>query len=340
MPFDSTARSESGAFHAEPFRRSSRTYPYDLQVPSAQSLNTSPSSLALSVSPLDSWNTSGSSSSTPFIPMFGPPDPYSPYSAQASSPNNSWQMGSAAPPGPQSLYAGLGILPLPAATIDGHFVILPSQRPESGARSRPTSCYRSRTSPISPYSRASTILTDPCHSIEDRQELWRHQGNVSHNNSSSSLDTRCARSDEPCELAIAPAESPAHEENWYVTSRFQSIMSSYSPDMHESGRSSSEYGMSAPPGRGSGLAGGHICPLSSERTSPSRRRRRSRVAPSDAKYTCPECGRKFIQNSGYINHVKTHDPDRPKEAQCNYGSCTRAFVRQTDLHRHIQSVGL
>ena len=70
------------------------------------------------------------------------------------------------------------------------------------------------------------------------------------------------------------------------------------------------------------------------------RRKRRLTEPGDANYHCQTCGKYFSRIWNYNAHRETHDPTRPKPHICQIASCQRAFVRLTDLRRHIQCVCL
>ena len=70
------------------------------------------------------------------------------------------------------------------------------------------------------------------------------------------------------------------------------------------------------------------------------RKKRRLTEPGDANYHCQTCGKYFSRIWNYNAHRETHDPTRPKPHICQIASCQKAFVRRTDLTRHIQCVCL
>lgn len=69
------------------------------------------------------------------------------------------------------------------------------------------------------------------------------------------------------------------------------------------------------------------------------RKKRRLTEPGEANYHCQTCGKYFSRIWNYNAHRETHDPTRPKPHICQIASCQKAFVRRTDLTRHIQCVG-
>lgn len=77
---------------------------------------------------------------------------------------------------------------------------------------------------------------------------------------------------------------------------------------------------------------------------------RMRMAEADARFKrgfttaetstchCQVCGKLFQRPYNLKAHMETHDPYREQPHACAYPSCTRRFVRKTDLTRHEQSV--
>ena len=68
------------------------------------------------------------------------------------------------------------------------------------------------------------------------------------------------------------------------------------------------------------------------------RKKRRLTEPGEANYHCQTCGKYFSRIWNYNAHRETHDPTRPKPHICQIASCQKAFVRRTDLTRHIQCV--
>ena len=69
------------------------------------------------------------------------------------------------------------------------------------------------------------------------------------------------------------------------------------------------------------------------------RKKRRLTEPAEANYHCQTCGKYFSRVWNYNAHRETHDPSRPKPHVCNHPNCEKAFVRRTDLTRHVQCVG-
>ena len=69
-----------------------------------------------------------------------------------------------------------------------------------------------------------------------------------------------------------------------------------------------------------------------------RRRKRRLTEPGEANYHCQTCGKYFSRVWNYNAHRETHDPGRPKPHACTELGCEKAFVRRTDLTRHVQCV--
>ncbi|KAF8435564.1 hypothetical protein BGX38DRAFT_123711 [Terfezia claveryi] len=70
----------------------------------------------------------------------------------------------------------------------------------------------------------------------------------------------------------------------------------------------------------------------------SHRKKRRLTEPSEANYHCQICGKYFSRVWNYNAHRETHDPSRPKPHICTQPNCEKAFVRRTDLTRHVQCV--
>ena len=68
------------------------------------------------------------------------------------------------------------------------------------------------------------------------------------------------------------------------------------------------------------------------------RKKRRLTEPAEANYHCSICGKYFSRVWNYNAHRETHDPSRPKPHICQAEGCGKAFVRRTDLTRHIQCV--
>ncbi|XP_053669026.1 zinc finger protein 70-like [Anopheles marshallii] len=56
-----------------------------------------------------------------------------------------------------------------------------------------------------------------------------------------------------------------------------------------------------------------------------------KIHSESPKFSCPECGRTFVQKINLIQHHKTHLGDRP--FQC--GQCDKAFCEKAHLQRHL-----
>ncbi|KAF8461418.1 hypothetical protein BDZ91DRAFT_663364 [Kalaharituber pfeilii] len=68
------------------------------------------------------------------------------------------------------------------------------------------------------------------------------------------------------------------------------------------------------------------------------RKKRRHTEPAEANYHCQTCGKYFSRVWNYNAHRETHDPHRQKPHVCQAVNCGKAFVRRTDLTRHIQCV--
>ena len=68
------------------------------------------------------------------------------------------------------------------------------------------------------------------------------------------------------------------------------------------------------------------------------RKKRRLTEPGEANYHCQTCGKYFSRVWNYNAHRETHDPSRPKPHICTQPNCEKAFVRRTDLTRHVQCV--
>ncbi|KAF2645388.1 hypothetical protein P280DRAFT_465233 [Massarina eburnea CBS 473.64] len=68
------------------------------------------------------------------------------------------------------------------------------------------------------------------------------------------------------------------------------------------------------------------------------RRRRTKTAPENAKYSCELCGRGFVRSYNKKSHMDRHKPNREKLYRCDHGACSMKFDRKTDLDRHTKSV--
>ncbi|KAF8427500.1 hypothetical protein EV426DRAFT_699330 [Tirmania nivea] len=68
------------------------------------------------------------------------------------------------------------------------------------------------------------------------------------------------------------------------------------------------------------------------------RKKRRLTEPGEANYHCQTCGKYFSRVWNYNAHRETHDPSRPKPHVCTEPNCKKAFVRRTDLTRHVQCV--
>lgn len=79
--------------------------------------------------------------------------------------------------------------------------------------------------------------------------------------------------------------------------------------------------------------------LSPEKSGPQTQRKKRRLTePEAANYHCQICGKYFSRVWNYNAHRETHDPSRPKPHTCHAENCGKAFVRRTDLTRHVQCV--
>jgi uncharacterized Zn-finger protein len=75
-----------------------------------------------------------------------------------------------------------------------------------------------------------------------------------------------------------------------------------------------------------------------EPSSPQPRKKRHLTEASEATYTCETCGKFFSRIWNYNAHQDTHNPHRPRPHSCPQQNCGKAFVRRTDLTRHMQCV--
>lgn len=66
--------------------------------------------------------------------------------------------------------------------------------------------------------------------------------------------------------------------------------------------------------------------------------KRGYTTPEEAVCACEICGKPFKRSNNLKTHMQTHAPDRNRPHKCEYGNCSCAFVRKTDLVRHEQSV--
>jgi predicted RNA-binding Zn-ribbon protein involved in translation (DUF1610 family) len=73
-------------------------------------------------------------------------------------------------------------------------------------------------------------------------------------------------------------------------------------------------------------------------SSPRPRKKRHLTEASEATYTCDTCGKYFSRIWNYNAHQDTHNPHRPRPHSCPHQNCGKAFVRRTDLTRHMQCV--
>ncbi|KAI7863112.1 hypothetical protein BDF14DRAFT_1885394 [Spinellus fusiger] len=53
---------------------------------------------------------------------------------------------------------------------------------------------------------------------------------------------------------------------------------------------------------------------------------------SEKRYTCPVCLHRSRRRHNLLEHIQTHNPNRPRSFVCS--SCCRGFARKYDMKRH------
>ncbi|KAI9713492.1 MAG: hypothetical protein M1820_000874 [Bogoriella megaspora] len=74
------------------------------------------------------------------------------------------------------------------------------------------------------------------------------------------------------------------------------------------------------------------------KSSPQTRRRRTTPENADIFCPYPGCNKPFSRFYNMKSHMDTHNPKREKPFKCDIQWCSKAFVRKTDLERHVKSI--
>ncbi|KAI8878629.1 hypothetical protein K501DRAFT_258227, partial [Backusella circina FSU 941] len=61
-------------------------------------------------------------------------------------------------------------------------------------------------------------------------------------------------------------------------------------------------------------------------------KKRKATADNDKRHVCHICNHRSKRRHNLVEHMLTHDPNRPKSFLC--GQCNRAFARKYDMKRH------